>query len=272
FASSKRPAEITHAQTSLNMRILRVIERIIITQKIALLGRPIDKEGNDRQQQSEDQRTRKQILDLILPADGIGPIRAVNLFANFHLPAGGFVISICRRSNDKLQFLPVRKQAALERLAEKTADGFPALLAIIQRPVIDIHADEFVREVAAHVAGVLQRVLHGLGAVIQAELDAGRERVGNLLADIRCKFFVNHIPAERQRQAVVLLAPPNAEVFAHDQSLVLISQLAFMNNEANFSHAIFYRRKNLVERHDDVIEFLRWFAEPELQRQKSAGH
>ena len=36
--------------------------------------------------------------------------------------------------------------------------------------------------------------------------------------------------------------------------------------------AIFHGGKNLVERHDDVIEFLRRFAEPELQRQKRAGH
>ena len=63
--------------------------------------------------------------------------------------------------NDKFQFLPVRNQAALERLAQKTADGFPAPLAVVQRPVVDIHADKFVGEVAAHVAGVLQRVLHG---------------------------------------------------------------------------------------------------------------
>ena len=110
------------------------------------------------------------------------------------------------------------------------------------------------------------------GAVIQAELDAGRENVGNFPARRQIKFFMDDIAAERQRQPVVLLAPPDAEVFAHHQSFVLISQLAFVNDQADFGRAIFDGGKNLVERHDDVIEFLRRFAEPELQRQKRAGH
>ncbi len=105
-------------------------------------------------------------------------------------------------------------------LAEKTADGFPAPLAVIERPVVDIHADEFVGEVAAHVAGVLQRVLHGFGAMIQAELDARGERVGNLLARCRIKSFVNHVAAERQRQTVVFSSPPDAEIFAQNQSFI----------------------------------------------------
>ena len=49
-------------------------------------------------------------------------------------------------------------------------------------------------------------------------------------------------------------------------------KLAFVNDESNFGNAVFHGGKNLVERHDDVIEFLRRFAEPELQRQKRAGH
>ncbi len=122
-------------------------------------------------------------------------------------------------SDDKFQFLPVRNQSALKALAEKTADGFAAAFAVIERPVVDIHADEFVGEVAAHVAGVLQRVLHGFRAMIQAELDARGERVGNFLARGGVKFFVDDIAAERQRQAVVLFSPPDAEVFAQQPVL-----------------------------------------------------
>ena len=104
----------------------------------------------------------------------------------------------------------MRNQAALEGLAEKTADRLPAPLAVIQRPVVDIHPDEFVGQVAAHVAGELQRVLHRLGAMIQAVLNARGQNAGDFPARGRIKFLVDDISAQRQRQAVVLFAPPDA--------------------------------------------------------------
>ena len=58
-------------------------------------------------------------------------------------------------SDDKLQFLPMRNEAAFIRLTEEAADGFPALLAVIKRPMVHIHPDELVGEIAPHVAGVL---------------------------------------------------------------------------------------------------------------------
>jgi hypothetical protein len=88
---------------------------------------------------------------------------------------GGLKFSL----RDKLQFLPAWEQSTLERLAQKALDGRPALLAVIQRPMIDIHADELVRQFPAHVPGVLQGVGNGLGPVIQAELDAAGQDAGN---------------------------------------------------------------------------------------------
>ena len=124
----------------------------------------------------------------------------------------------------------MRNQAALEGVAEETTDGFPAPFAIIQRPVVHIHSHKFVGKVASHVARVLQRVLHRLGAMIQTELDARGERVGNFFARGRIKFFVDDISAERQRQAVILSALPNAQIFANDKPFVLICQLSFVND------------------------------------------
>src|SRR5208283_2290619 len=113
-----------------------------------------------------------------------------------------------RHSHHKFELLAVWNQAALEGPAQKSPDGFPAALAVIQRPVVHVHAHEFVRQVAAHVARILQRVLHRFGPMLQAESDAGRQDVGYLPAHVRREFFVNDIAAERQRQAVVDCAPP----------------------------------------------------------------
>ena len=59
-----------------------------------------------------------------------------------------------------------------EDLPQEAVDGVAALVAVIQRPVVHVHAHELVRQVPAHVAGVLQRVLHGFGTMIEAVLDA----------------------------------------------------------------------------------------------------
>ena len=175
-------------------------------------------------------------------------------------------------SDDEFQFLTVREQTSFKARAEKTADGFASFVAVIERPMVDIHADEFIGEVAAHVAGILQCVLHGFGTMIEAELDAGRKRVGNFLARRKVEFFIDDIAAERQRQAVIFLSPPNAQIFADDESFVFVGELAFVNDEADIGRAAFHGLKNLIERHDNVIEFLRRFAEPELQGKECAGH
>src|SRR5262245_60667052 len=67
----------------------------------------------------------------------------------------------------ELQFRPAGDESGLVRAAEKTPDGFAAFLAVVERPVIDVHAHEFVREFAAHVAGVLKSVLHSFGTMIE---------------------------------------------------------------------------------------------------------
>src|SRR5215467_13348077 len=83
---------------------------------------------------------------------------------------------------------------------------------------------------------------------------------------------MDHIAAKRQRQAIVLFSPPDAEVFAQDKAFFLISQLALVNDQADLRSTRTHRTEYLVKRIDDVIEFFRWFTQPQLQREKGAGH
>src|ERR1044071_8777442 len=55
------------------------------------------------------------------------------------------------KSSHELQFLTMRHEAALERLAEKPPDRFAAALAVVQRPVVHVHSHKLVGEIAAHV-------------------------------------------------------------------------------------------------------------------------
>jgi len=80
---------------------------------------------------------------------------------------------------DKFQFRPAWDQSPVVSLTEKTFNGGASLLAVVQRPMIDIHADELISQVSSHVPGVLQGVGHGLGPVVKAELDAVGQNPGN---------------------------------------------------------------------------------------------
>ena len=48
-------------------------------------------------------------------------------------------------------------EAFFKRTAKKASDGFSALLAVVQGPMVHIHAHEFIGQISAHVARVLKR-------------------------------------------------------------------------------------------------------------------
>ncbi len=88
---------------------------------------------------------------------------------------GGLKFSL----RDKFQFLPPWNQSPLISLAEEAFDGGPAFLAVIQRPMIDIHPDELIRQFMSHVPGVAQGMGHGLRPMVKTELDAVGQYPGN---------------------------------------------------------------------------------------------
>jgi hypothetical protein len=88
---------------------------------------------------------------------------------------GGLKFSL----RDKFQFRPLWDESPLISLAEEAFNGGPAFLAIIQRPMIDVHADELIRQFASHVPGVLQGVRHRLRPMVETELDAVAQYPGN---------------------------------------------------------------------------------------------
>src|ERR1035438_10482853 len=55
---------------------------------------------------------------------------------------------------------------------DQFADGFLALFAVAQGPLVDIHADKFVGEFGVHVAGKLHGVIERFFAMFQAVADA----------------------------------------------------------------------------------------------------
>ena len=72
----------------------------------------------------------------------------------------------------EFQILPGREQSPLISPAQKTVNGGPALFTIIQRPMIDIHADKLIRQFQAHVPRVLQGMSDRFRPMVQTEFDA----------------------------------------------------------------------------------------------------
>ena len=70
--------------------------------------------------------------------------------------------------------------AGLVRLVQQSPDGFAATFAVVERPVIHVHADEFISERLIHVAGILQRVVESSRSVIERVTDALLEQPADL--------------------------------------------------------------------------------------------
>jgi hypothetical protein len=83
---------------------------------------------------------------------------------------------------------------------------------------------------------------------------------------------VDDIPAQRQRQPVILRFPPGAEILAKQKPLLLPGQLTFVNDQPSLRPAGMDRLKNPVKRNDNKIDFRGRQLQPELERQKRAGH
>src|SRR5438128_1953099 len=158
------------------------------------------------------------------------------------------------RSHDKLQFRAVRDESALVGLSKEPSDRLTPFRPVVECPVVHVHADELVREITAHVARESQRVLHGFGTVSETVSNARSENFRNCFACCRIEPFVNYVAAEGQGEAVILAAPPDTEIFTHDQSLVWIRELSFVNDETNVGLFVADGFEDLIEWHDDVID------------------
>src|SRR4051794_14846425 len=148
---------------------------------------------------------------------------------------------------DKFQLLPMRNQTALVGLTQETANGFPAPLAVIEGPMVDVHADELVDQVPAHVPRIFESVLDRLRPMVKAVLNAGAENLRDDLANIRFETFVNHVASKGERQSVVLSSKPHAQVFANLKPFLLIGELPLVDDQANVSVSRADSFKNPVE-------------------------
>ena len=63
---------------------------------------------------------------------------------------------------------------------EKAADGFPPLLAVIERPVIDVHAHELVGQLRAPYPAHIAARAHRLRPMLEAVIGCWRVKMSEI--------------------------------------------------------------------------------------------
>ena len=74
--------------------------------------------------------------------------------------------------------------------SKETRDGVAPLVAVIESPMVYVHTYELIRQFHAHIARVLERVLHGLRPMVETVLNA-------LGKQITCLLYTSPSPRDR---------------------------------------------------------------------------
>ncbi len=184
--------------------------------------------------------------------------------------AGWLARSFVRiRLLDELEMLDRRDQSRVGGFLEELVHGFAAEVAVIEREVIDVHADELVRERDVHSACVLHAVHHRRAAMLQAVGDALAEDVAQFVAHLGREVLADDVAAERERDAAARALPPFAKVENELEPLVGKGELALVDDETHVGLAGFHGIKDFVKGHHHVVEAL---AEIKLGGEEGARH
>jgi hypothetical protein len=155
---------------------------------------------------------------------------------------------------------------------EESGDGGAAAVAIVERPLVDVHADEAVGEVGLHAAGPLEGEADGLFAVVEGVVN-GVEQDARESGEVVGKVASDGVAAEGQGE-VAGGGPPDAEVFDEAQALLLVGELTLVDEEPGVGLALEHGVGDLVEGGDgpvDVVGGEAELGEAELHGEPGGG-
>src|SRR5438046_2581170 len=133
--------------------------------------------------------------------------------------------------------------------------------------IIHVHADKFIGQVCIQIARVRHRMFHRYVTMCQTIIDALADDGRKFSPDFERDISSNDITAERQRQSGFAL-PPLAKIDNFSKTRASIGELTLVDDQTGLGPAVVHGVKNLIERHNYVLEF----SKIELQREKSARH
>src|ERR1700744_3594368 len=164
----------------------------------------------------------------------------------------GLVSESHPRLSDEVDGGSLRNDAALVAHVEELANRRAAVVAIVDGPLVHIHADEAVGEIGIEVARELHRVLQRSFAMIPRVLNALPQRVCGDELNIATQRTADGVATERQRKPG-LLEPPDTQVKDLRQAVAAGGELTLVNDQACVKLTREDRRNDLVEWHGDRL-------------------
>src|SRR5687767_10450621 len=135
--------------------------------------------------------------------------------------------------------------------SEELTNGTAAEITVIERVVVDVHADELVRERFVHSPGERHGVSDAGGAVFESVANAFPED------DVDCgtisggDVFANDISDERERETGFGF-PPCTEVENKLEAVTRVGELAFVDDQADVGVTVGDELEDFIERNDGV--------------------
>src|SRR6266436_653947 len=148
----------------------------------------------------------------------------------------------------KLDFRWAWKKTSFGAAGYQLFHRLPALFAVAERPIVDVHAHELVGEVGVHLAGELHGVVQSLFPVFQTVRNAVTNCLGDTATQLRAQCAANGVPSQRQRQTGLLL-PPDAKIDHLVQALGWEKKLSLMNEKSSFDEIVLNGVDDFVEGH-----------------------
>src|SRR4051812_32624171 len=156
---------------------------------------------------------------------------------------------------------------ALDPFVEEEADRFPAALAVVERPVVDVHSDKGVGLAAIETAGKAHRMIERALSVIKSVSNALTKVPGHLFLNIAGHVLSDDVAAQRQWKAG-LFHPPSAHIGYEVETFILIGKLTFVDQQAGIDVATLDGPLDLIEGHHNGLEVRL----VQLQREVRARH
>ena len=141
----------------------------------------------------------------------------------------------------------MRNDFRLVSAIEQQFDRFPTPFSEIERPVVDVHPDELVRLTAIEITPELQGIRQCFSPIVECILNALFEQYRDLFHRLSSEIAANGVSTERQRQSGIL-HPPLSQIHDQMQSVILVRQLPFVNNQPRIDFAFPCHGKNLIKR------------------------
>src|ERR1700682_5389815 len=138
--------------------------------------------------------------------------------------------SICSVVNE-LHRNRSRYHSGFDPFVQEEANSTTTPLAVIERPVIDVHTNKRVRLAAIESARETHRVVQRILAMVETVRDARAQMPGHFLLNIPRHVLADDVSTEGKRQSG-LLQPPRPHVGDEMQPVVLVCELAFVDQQS----------------------------------------